>query len=156
MTIHEIDEAILNCVDSETGEVDTDSLMALQMERDAKIEGIAHWCLELEGDNAKIAAEIKRLEALKRLNENRTKSLKSYLMFALAGKKFKGATVSISYRTTHPLADIPSDVLEKLPDEFKTVKVEVSPDKRKIKAALDEGRHFDGVFVEERVSVIIK
>lgn len=156
MTIHEIDEAILNCVDAETGEVDTDSLMALQMARDAKIEGIAHWCLELEGDNAKIAAEIKRLEALKRLNENKTMSLKDYLRFALAGQKFKGATVSITYRTTHPLAEISSEILEKLPDEYKTVKVEVAPDKRKIKAALDEGWHFDGVSVEERVSVIIK
>ena len=156
MKIHEIDEAILGCVDPETGEIDTDSLMALQMERDAKIEGIAHWCLELEGDNAKIAAEIKRLEALKKHNENKTKSLKEYLRFALAGQKFKGTTVSISYRTTHPLAEIPSDVLERLPDEFKTVKVEVTPDKRKIKAALDEGWHIAGVAVDERVSVIIK
>lgn len=156
MTIHEIDEEILACVDAETGEVDTDSLMALQMERDAKIEGIAHWCLEIDGDNAKIEAEIARLKALKERNERKVKSLKDYLRFILAGQKFKGVTVGVTFRTTRAVAEIDADTLARLPEEFKTTKIEVKPDKRKIKAAIDEGWHIAGVAVEERVSVIIK
>ena len=44
MTIFEIDEAILECVDLETGEIiDAERLDALQMERDKKIENVALW-----------------------------------------------------------------------------------------------------------------
>ena len=48
MKLYEIDEQILNCIDAETGEIiDADMLNALQMERDAKIEGVALWIKDL-------------------------------------------------------------------------------------------------------------
>lgn len=42
MKLFDIDEAILACVDLETGEIiDPDRLAALEMEREKKIDGIA-------------------------------------------------------------------------------------------------------------------
>ena len=44
MTIYEINEEILNCIDLETGEIiDIDKLNELQLEKDAKIENVACW-----------------------------------------------------------------------------------------------------------------
>ena len=44
MTLYEIDNAILECIDLETGEIiDTDKLDALQLERETKIENVALW-----------------------------------------------------------------------------------------------------------------
>ena len=52
MKLYEIDEQILNCIDAETGEIiDADMLNALQMERDAKIEGVALWIKDLKAEN---------------------------------------------------------------------------------------------------------
>ena len=42
MTLYEIDSAIMDCVDEETGEIiDLEKLEALNIERDKKVEGIA-------------------------------------------------------------------------------------------------------------------
>ena len=43
-TLYEIESAIYDCVDSETGEViDEEKLNALMMERSAKLESVALW-----------------------------------------------------------------------------------------------------------------
>ena len=57
-TLYEIESAIYNCVDGETGEViDEEKLNALMMERSAKLEGVALWIKNLESDAAAIRAE---------------------------------------------------------------------------------------------------
>lgn len=48
MNLYEIDEAIMDCVDMETGEIiDSDKLAELQIARDDKVEGVevARWSL---------------------------------------------------------------------------------------------------------------
>ena len=99
MTIFEIDEAILECVDLETGEIiDAERLDALQMERDKKIENVALWQKECIAEADAIAAEIRKLQARKASAERKAESLKSYLQMALEGSKFKTSRVNISYR----------------------------------------------------------
>ena len=156
MTIREIDEAILNCVDPETGEVDAEQIAALQMEREAKIDNVAAWVLDLNGDAEKIKAEIERLEKLKKSVENKAESLKAFLAFALAEQNYKGDVYRVSFRRTKSVKDMTEDEVKKLPDEFKIVKTTVKPDKKKLKAAIDEGWQISGVAIEERVSVTVK
>ena len=44
MKLYEIDNAILECIDMETGEIiDIDKLNELELERESKIEGVAGW-----------------------------------------------------------------------------------------------------------------
>lgn len=156
MKIHEIDEAIQNCIDPETGEVDVEQITALQMERNQKIDNIAAWVLDLNGDAEKIKAEIDRLEKMKKSVENKTESLKSFLAFALAEQNYKGDLYRVNFRRTKFVRDMTEDEAKKLPDEFKIVKTTVKPDKRKLKEAVDNGWVISGVAVDERVSVTVK
>ena len=49
--LYDIDQDILDCVDLETGEIlDTEKLDALQMEREAKLEGVALWVKDLRAE----------------------------------------------------------------------------------------------------------
>ena len=80
MNLYEIDNAILECVDMETGEiVDTEKLAALQMERDQKIENIGCWIKNLNADAKALKEEKDNLAARQKAVENKAASLKEYL-----------------------------------------------------------------------------
>ena len=56
--LYEIDQAIMNCLDEETGEVlDLDRMNALQMERKAKIENVALLYKNVKADMEAYKAE---------------------------------------------------------------------------------------------------
>jgi hypothetical protein len=59
MTLYEIDDAILACVDPETGEIiNPEALTALQMEREKKLENVALWVKDLKAEAEAIGNEI--------------------------------------------------------------------------------------------------
>ena len=61
MTLYEIDQAILDCVDMETGEViDSDRLDLLQMERETKLENVGLWIKDLRAEADAIKNEIQK------------------------------------------------------------------------------------------------
>ena len=98
-TLYEIDAAIMDCVDTETGEIiDEEKLNALLMERSAKLEGVALWIKNLDSDAAAIRAEREALEKRQKAAENKATSLRAWLANALSGQKFSTARVAISYR----------------------------------------------------------
>lgn len=151
MTIFEIDEAILECVDLETGEIiDAERLDALQMERDKKIENVALWQKECIAEADAIAAEIRKLQARKASAERKAENLKSYLLMALDGQKFKTSRVSISYRRSQAVVVDNEDQLNP-----KYLRVKTEPDKTAIKDALKAGE-VAGAHLEERNSIIIQ
>lgn len=99
MNIYEIDRAITDLVDAETGEIiDIEALAALQMERDQKIENVACWYKNEVGDAEKIDAEIKSLTARRDSAKKRAESLKKYLSDALFGAAWESPKAKISYR----------------------------------------------------------
>ena len=99
MKLYEIDNAIMDCVDMETGEIiDVERLSALQMERDQKIEGIGCWIKNLLSDAKALKEEKDNLAARQKVAESKAASLKEFLSKYLDGEKFKTAKVSISYR----------------------------------------------------------
>ena len=58
MTLWEIDQGIMACLDAETGEIiDPEMLTALSMEREAKLENVACWIKNLRAEAAAIKAE---------------------------------------------------------------------------------------------------
>ena len=88
MKLYEIDEAILNCIDTETGEIiDADQLDKLQMERDTKLENVACWIKDLKAEAEAIKTEKQILANRQKVAENKAESLKKYLAYALDGKK---------------------------------------------------------------------
>lgn len=99
MTIYEIDQAILNLVDPETGEItDFEALDNLSMERDRKIENIACYYKNLTSDVAAIKAEEESLSERRKAIENKAIRLKDYLSYILHGEKFQSARCAVTFR----------------------------------------------------------
>lgn len=158
MTLYDIDSAIMECIDMETGEViDTDKLNALNMERDKKVENVACWIKELKAEAEAIKAEKQRLADRQRVAENKAESLKRWLSYALDGKKFSTAKCSVSFRNTESV-EVTEEGLEALMkehDELLTYKAP-EPNKTAIKQALKDGLSVAGVQLVQNVSTIIK
>ena len=100
MKLYEIDEAIMNLFDPDTGEcVDYDALESLQMERDRKIEGIALWIKDLEADAVKIRNEEKALAERRRSMESKADNLTKFLAGVVGeGNRFSTSKCAISWR----------------------------------------------------------
>ena len=158
MTIYEINEQILNCIDSETGEIiDIDKLNELELERDAKIENVACWIKELKAEAEAIKSEKLALAERQKVAENKAESLKKWLAYALQGEKFKTAKCSVSFRKTESVevTDEGLNNLMKEHDELLTYKAP-EPNKKAIKDAIKDGLSVQGVRLECNTSVIIK
>lgn len=100
-TLYEINSAILECCDMETGEIlDCERLEQLQLEKGQKIEGVALYIKNLDAEAAALKAEETALAERRKAKENKAKRLKEYLADALNGQKFETARVRLSFRTS--------------------------------------------------------
>lgn len=158
MTIFEIDNEILNCIDEETGEViDIDKLNELNIAREAKIENVACWIKELRAEAEAIKQEKLALGERQKQAENKAENLKKWLAYVLGGEKFKTAKCSVSFRKTEAV-EVTEQGLENLMkehDELLTYEAP-EPNKTAIKQALKDGLNVDGVQLVQNVSTIIK
>ncbi|MBP3573231.1 MAG: siphovirus Gp157 family protein [Prevotella sp.] len=153
MKLYEIDEAIINCIDQETGEIiDVEQLAALQMERETKIESVALWIKNLTAEAAAYKAEKQAFEARQKAAEKKAESLKAWLSEALAGANFKTIKAAVSFRKTQSVQV--NDIWE-LGEEFLKYP-EPTPDKNAIKAAIKAGQEIKGAELVENISVSIK
>ena len=160
MKLYEIDNAILECIDMETGEViDAEKLDALNMERDAKIENVVCWIKDLKAEAEAIKAEKQKLAERQKVAENKAESLKKWVAYALGGQKFSTAKCAVSFRNTESV-EITPEGLENLMrggnDELLTYKTP-EPNKTAIKNAIkNDGLNVAGVQLVQNVSTIIK
>lgn len=158
MKLYEIDNAILECIDLETGEIiDTDKLNELQMERDTKIENVACWIKDLKAEAEAIKKEKQALNERQKVAENKAESLKKWLAYVLNGEKFKTAKCAVSFRNTESVevTDEGIENLMKEHDDLLTYK-NPEPNKTAIKAAIKAGLSVHGVQLVQNVSTIIK
>ena len=160
--LYEIDQDILNCVDMETGEIiDSDALDALQMEREAKLEGVALWEKDLMAEAAAVKEEADKLMARKRALDNKIAALKSWLLIALNGEKLKTPRCNV-YQMRSQRVSVEDE--EKLIEFLKTLEEPEKflrfrePELRRdeIKKALKEDYHIPGASLETTESVVIK
>lgn len=153
MNLYEINNAILDCVDMETGEIiDIDRLDCLQIERSEKIENIACWIKNLKSDAEQLKVESDNLLQRRRVAENKAESLKTYLQQALEGEKFKSPKVAISYRKTKSV-DVTD--ISQLP-EWALRFSDPVPNKTEIKKKIELGQSVPGAEIKEYQSMIIK
>ena len=161
--LYEINQDILDCVDMETGEIlDVEALNALQMEREAKLEGVALLVKDLKAEADAVKAEADKLTARKKALENKIDGLKNWLLFALGGEKLKTprCNVYMMHNTKVNVIDEQSTVNWiqthcKEPEAFLRFTL---PEIRKdaVKAELKAGKEIPGVTLEETESVVIK
>ena len=152
-SLYEINEAILNCVDMETGEIiDSEALEMLQMAFDDKVEGIALWIKNLLAEAEMIKAEKENLAKRQSSCESKAKSLKMYLSKFLNGKKFKTSKVSVSYRKSESIEIIDMSAIK---EEYLKYS-EPTADKTAIKKAIKNGESISGARLIENSNIQIK
>ena len=149
--LYDIDQDILDCVDLETGEIlDVEKLDALQMEREAKLEGVALW-----------VAEADKLTARKKALDNKIEGLKNWLLFALGGEKLKTPRCNV-YQTHNQRVVIDDekaliDMFMSSPfgEKFLRMK-DPEIDKTALKDSMKQGYEYEFAHLEETESVVIK
>lgn len=155
MNLYQINEAILECIDTENGDIlDVEKLEALEMERDAKISNIACWVKELRSDAAGIKAEKDALDKRMKAKENLADRLSNYLQNFLNGAKFEDSRCAISYRKSESTEIAEGLDLNTLPDDCK--KITVTANKTAIKEALKGGAKIDGCALVVKNNIQIK
>ena len=160
--LYEIDQAILECVDMETGEIlDSDRLTALQMERERKLEGVALWVKDLNYEAQMVKEEADKLTARKKALDNKIASIKNWLLWALDGEKLKTPRCNVyqTHSTRLSVADEAEliNAIQTLDEPERFLRFR-APELKKdeIKKALKDGWTFIGASLEETESVVIK
>jgi predicted nuclease with TOPRIM domain len=161
--LYDIDQDILDCVDMETGEIlDTERLDALQMEREAKLEGVVLWIKDMKAEATAVKEEADKLNARKKALDNKIEGLKEWLLHALDGEKLKTPRCNVyqTHSTKLNVIDEQSVVNYiqthcKEPEQFlKFTLPEIRKDA--VKAEIKGGTVIPGACLEETESVVIK
>lgn len=153
-TLYELDQAILNCCDKETGEIiDAEALDALVMQRSEKIESVVLWVKNLQSDALAFKAEKEAFAEREKAATKKAEQLKAWLAYALEGQKFNTAKCAVSFRRSEKV-DISDESL--VPAEFLTATTTYKPDKAAIKQAIKEGQTVNGCCLMESLNTQIK
>lgn len=153
-SLYEIDQAILECCDLETGEIiDPELLENLVMARELKIESVVLWIKNLQSDALAYRAEKEAFEKREKAALAKVDSLKNWLANALAGEKFSTAKCAVSFRKSTKL-----DVYDpaNLPSALMVETVTVKPDANAIKDLLKNGIDVPGCRLIENLNTQIK
>lgn len=101
MNLYQIDAAILELVDPETGEIENwEAFEQLQMEREAKIENAACYLKNTMAEIEAFKVEEANLAKRRSVLENRGKRLKAFLEGATGGEKFETPRCLIKWTKT--------------------------------------------------------
>lgn len=145
------------------GEVTDEIMEDLAIRREnfsAKAEAYSKFILKLDSEADQAAAEIKRIQAIKKAKENTAQRLRDTLLAALMVFTEEDAKGIRRYET--PLAKLSTrrsqsvEVLDDtaIPDEFWVVKKEVS--KSTISQAIKDGAEVPGAAMRENISLSIR
>lgn len=155
MNLYQINEAILECIDTENGDIlDLEKLEALELEHDAKISNLACWVKDLRSEAAGIKAEKDNLDKRMKTKENLADRISNYLQNYLNGAKFEDSRCAISYRKSESTEIADGLDLNTLPEDCK--KITVTANKTAIKAALKNGEKIEGCTLVVKNNIQIK
>ena len=104
MKLYEIDSAIEDLLDRETGEIsDVEAFEALHVKRDELLENTACCAKNLASDIKALAEEEKNLHDRRTVLERKRERLEKYLSFALDGEKFSTPRCDVRFRKSQAL-----------------------------------------------------
>ena len=152
MNLYEINKAMQECINLETGEIDLELFEKLQLEKDEKIENVALWIKNLSSDVESMENEKKAFEERIKACKNKVSFLKTYLEMALNGEKFQTAKCSITFRKSKSIEVTDISKLEKNYLKY----AEPTADKTAIKKAIESGVTVAGASLVENLNVQIK
>lgn len=152
MNLYEINKAMQECINLETGEIDLELFEKLQLAKDEKIENVALWIKNLSSDVEGMENEKKAFEERIKAAKNKAIALKTYLEMALNGEKFQTAKCSITFRKSKSVTVLDVSKLDK--DYLKYA--DPTADKTAIKKAIESGVTVPGASLVENLNVQIK
>jgi hypothetical protein len=155
--------SFISLMEENGGEVNDEIIEELAIRRDNfqhKAEAYAKFILKLESEAEQAAAEIKRIQALKKAKENTVARLRESLLAALMVFTEEDAKGIRRYET--PLAKLSTrksqavEVLDEqlIPADFWVIKKEVS--KSTITQAIKDGAEVPGAQMKENISLSIR
>jgi hypothetical protein len=161
LTLEEL--CFIELMEENGGEVTDEILEDLAIRRDNfqhKAEAYTRFILKLESESDAAAAEIKRIQALKKAKENTVARLKEHLLAALMVFTEEDAKGIRRFET--PLAKLSTrksiavEILdeEAIPADFWVIKKEVS--KSTISTAIKDGATVPGAQLKENLSLAIR
>lgn len=149
ISLYKINEnmlSLLSVIEANEGELTDEVLEQLEInneELQTKSESYLAVIKNREALNTQIDDELKRLQAMKKANNNLVSRLKNSLLNAVnIFGEFEVGLIKFGIRksTTVEVSGIVND----LPKEFKTVKVTEQPNKAEIKKSLQRGEQIEG------------
>lgn len=150
MKLFEIDEALMNCFDDETGEINEEMYELLTEKREEKIESLLCWYKNLCSDAEQLKEQENIFKERRQTMENKAERLKNYIEYALAGEKFETAKVKVSYRKSKAV-EVSEDFVKWAQDndrdDLLTYK-EPTVSKTAVKKALEYGETIPAQIVE--------
>lgn len=160
-SLYEIEQSILDCIDTETGEIiDAEKLNKLMMEKEVKIENVALWVKNLLSDADAFKAEKDAFAEREKAARNKAENLKQWLSMALDGQKFSTSKVQISFRNSESV-EIEDEkkfvdwAWDNERDDLLTYK-DPTPNKTAIKQLLKSGKTLNGVSIVKNQNIQIK
>lgn len=147
---------LISKVEEAEGEItpEIDELLAIN-EKQLQSKSIAYLSVikNKEAFIMQIDEEIKRLQALKRKNDNIVGYLKGRLLNAV--KVFGVFEVGLTKFSTRKSEAVIVDDVNSLPKEFKTIKVTEQANKKAIKDAIKSGQDVKGCKIQENLNLKI-
>lgn len=158
MNLFEVNEAILNCIDQETGEVlDVEALNQLEIEKGAKIENLALWYKNLMADAEALKKEKDAFAQREKSAKNKADSIKRYLASVLNGEKFQTEKCLLSFRKSESVEILDKEAFMNSDTAENYLKYKAPDiDKAALKKALKAGETFRGVLLAENNNIQIK
>ena len=151
--------ALLEAVAEQEGEItpEQDEQLAInRYELETKAVDYSIAILQLNAWVEIADKEAKRVTAIKNAYKKTSETLKQRITDAMERydiKEVKDATIKVSLRKS---VQTIIDDLDQVPKQYKTVKVETTPDKTAIKKAIQEGEIIEGAHLEEKNNLQIK
>ncbi len=149
---------LISQIEQAEGELTSELESALTINKaELEVKSIAYVEVikQRESFNARIDEEIKRLQAIKKANDNLVLRLKNNLLNAVnMFGNFEAGFLKLSTRKSKSV-EVNIDTND-LPKEFKSIKVTEAPDKTAIKKALESGQEVEGCRIVENINLAIK
>lgn len=160
--IYELDAKIKSCivldeqhvVSTDDGEIlNLEQFDALQMERSAKVEGLACYIKNQRANAEAIGAEIENLRKRAASIKKEALRCEAYLSGVLHGEKFETARCKITWRKSEACNVVN---IEQVPDEYLRTKITVDADKTAIKNAIKAGVEVPGAELIQKLNMTLK
>jgi hypothetical protein len=151
--------ALLESIAEQEGEItpEQDEQLAInRYELETKAVDYSMAILQLNAWVEMADKEAKRVTAIKNAYKKTSETLKQRITDAMERydiKEVKDATIKVSLRKS---VQTIIDDLDQVPKQYKTVKVETTPDKTAIKKAIQEGEIIEGAHLEEKNNLQIR